>query len=135
MDNRHQYFVYILTNPSRTLYIGVTNDLERRMYEHKHKLVPGFTSRYNITQLAYFEDSSDVIAVIAREKQLKGWTREKKVTLIKSLNPTWEDPSERWFEESSQPAISQARVPERNLVPWSASKDSSRRSPKARCLE
>ena len=72
-----QYYVYIMTNKSRTLYTGVTNDLERRVYEHKKKLVPGFTTKYNITRLVYFEVSQDVGAAIAREKQIKGWLRTK----------------------------------------------------------
>ena len=83
----HQYYVYILTNRSGTLYVGVTNDLERRVYEHKNKLVPGFTSKYNVTQLAHFEQTSDVESAIAREKQIKGWRRAKKVALIESSNP------------------------------------------------
>ncbi|MCJ7511936.1 MAG: GIY-YIG nuclease family protein [Anaerolineales bacterium] len=85
------YFVYILSNRSRTLYVGATNDLERRIYEHKHNLVPGFTSRYRIDRLVYFEETGDVQAPIAREKQLKGWLRAKKVALIESVNSTWED--------------------------------------------
>jgi putative endonuclease len=85
------YFVYILANRSRILYIGVTNDLQRRLYEHKHNLVPGFTSRYRMDRLVYFEETGDVQAAIAREKQLKGWLRAKKVALIESVNPTWED--------------------------------------------
>ena len=83
----HQYYVYILTNRSGTLYVGVTNDLERRMYEHKNKLVPGFTSKYNVTRLAHFEQTSEVESAIAREKQIKGWRRNKKVALIESSNP------------------------------------------------
>lgn len=71
-ERDHQYYVYILTNRSGTLYVGVTNDLERRMYEHKNRLLPGFTSRYNVTRLAHFEETSDVEAAIAREKQIKG---------------------------------------------------------------
>jgi putative endonuclease len=85
------YYVYILANKSRTLYVGVTNNLERRVYEHKHNLVAGFTSRYRIDRLVYFEETGDVQAAIAREKQLKGWLRAKKVALIESVNPTWED--------------------------------------------
>ena len=87
----HQYYVYILTNRSGTLYVGVTNDLERRMYEHKNKLVPGFTSKYNVTRLAHFEQTSEVESAIAREKQIKGWRRNKKVALIESSNPQWKD--------------------------------------------
>ena len=86
-----QYYVYMMTNKSRTLYTGVTNDLERRVYEHKQKLVPGFTAKYNITRLVYFEVTQDVRAAIAREKQIKGWLRRKKITLIESVNPEWKD--------------------------------------------
>ena len=90
------YFVYILSNRSRTLYIGVTNDLERRVYEHKMKLVPGFTSHYNLTSLVYYESTSDVRAAIEREKEIKGWVRRKKTALIHSFNPEWKDLSEDW---------------------------------------
>ena len=69
----NQYFVYIMTNASGTLYTGVTNNLVRRIYEHKNKSVPGFTSKYNITKLVYFEECGDVLAAITREKQIKGW--------------------------------------------------------------
>ncbi len=92
-----QYYVYIMTNRSRTLYVGVTNDLGRRVYEHKHKLVPGFTSKYNMTQLIYYETTCDVKAALAREKQIKGWLRSKKIALIESANPSWSDLSERWY--------------------------------------
>jgi putative endonuclease len=91
-----QYYVYIMTNHSGTLYTGVTNDLQRRVYEHKHKLVPGFTQRYNITRLVYFEETSDVKSAIAREKQIKGWLRAKKTALINAANPNWRDLSEEW---------------------------------------
>lgn len=84
-------YVYIATNKSKTLYIGVTNNLERRMMEHKSKLVPGFTSRYNIDKLVYFEESSDAKSAIEREKQLKGWLRSKKIKMIESMNPSWRD--------------------------------------------
>ena len=90
------YYVYILTNATRTLYVGVTNNLERRMYEHKNKLVPGFTSKYNVTWLAYYEQTSDIESAIAREKQIKGWRRSKKVALIESSNPQWKDLSLEW---------------------------------------
>jgi putative endonuclease len=91
-----QYFVYIITNTSRTLYTGVTNNLERRVYEHRHMLIPGFTSKYNITQLVYFEETQDIHVALAREKQIKGWTRAKKVALIESVNPNWNDLSAEW---------------------------------------
>ena len=93
------YYVYIITNKSRTLYAGVTNDLVRRMYEHKNKLIPGFTSKYNITQLVYYEATDDIRAAIAREKQIKGWLRRKKIALIESANPTWKDLSSEWIED------------------------------------
>jgi putative endonuclease len=91
------YYVYIMTNKSRTLYTGVTNNLERRVYEHKNKLVPGFTSKYNITMLAYYEETNDVQVALAREKQIKGWLRSKKIVLIESLNPQWKDLSLEWY--------------------------------------
>lgn len=92
------YYVYIMTNYSKTLYTGVTNDLNRRIYEHKQKLIPGFTQKYNITKLVYFEETSNVNAAITREKQIKGWLRAKKITLIESLNPEWNDLSTGWYE-------------------------------------
>ena len=94
-----EYYVYIMTNKSRTLYTGVTNDLERRVYEHKHKLVPGFTSKYNITRLAWYESFANVEEAIESEKRIKGWRRSKKITLIESKNPDWEDLSRGWYAE------------------------------------
>lgn len=91
------YYVYIATNSlSTVLYVGVTNDLERRISEHKHKLVPGFTSRYNVNKLVYFEDANDVREAIAREKQLKGWRRSRKVELVETMNREWRDLSADW---------------------------------------
>lgn len=94
----NNYYVYIMTNYSKTLYTGVTNDLNRRIYEHKQKLIPGFTEKYNITKLVYFEETSNVNAAITREKQIKGWLRAKKITLIESINPEWNDLSAGWYE-------------------------------------
>jgi len=94
-----QYYVYIMTNNSRTLYTGVTNNLERRVYEHQHKLVPGFTCKYNLTCLIYFEETQDVHSALAREKQIKGWLRAKKIALIESVNPEWKDLSAEWYEK------------------------------------
>jgi putative endonuclease len=91
------YYVYIMTSYSGTLYTGMTNDLKRRVYEHKHKLIPGYTSKYNINKLVYFEETTDVQAAIAREKQIKGWLRTKKVALIDSVNPEWRDLSTGWY--------------------------------------
>lgn len=92
----HHYYVYIMASRSGTLYTGVTNDLERRVSEHKRHLVEGFTARYNVTRLVYYEMTSDVEAAIAREKQIKGWLRRKKVALIEEGNPDWHDLSEGW---------------------------------------
>ena len=93
-----QYYVYIMTNKHNTvIYTGVTNDLMRRVYEHKKKLVPGFTARYNIVKLVYFEETQDVNSAISREKQIKGWLRKKKVALIEKDNPDWLDLSEEWY--------------------------------------
>ena len=86
------YYVYIMTNCKNTvLYIGVTNNLERRVYEHKNKLIEGFSKRYNLNKLVYFECSQDIVIAIEREKQLKGWLRSKKISLIESVNPNWND--------------------------------------------
>ena len=90
------FYVYIMTNGSKTLYTGVTSDLEKRVFEHKNKLVPGFTSKYNITRLVYFEITEDAHSAISREKQIKGWTRSKKINLIGLKNPSWEDLSLKW---------------------------------------
>ena len=86
------YAVYIMTNPTRSvLYVGVTNDLARRVYEHQHKLVDGFTKKYNCLCLVYFEQTEDILAAIVREKEIKGWKREKKEALIDIINPGRED--------------------------------------------
>jgi putative endonuclease len=90
----NDYYVYIMTNNSGTLYTGMTNDLQRRVFEHKNKLGEGFSKRYNLNRLVYYEITSDVNAAIAREKQIKGWRRAKKLALIQSVNPTWKDLSE-----------------------------------------
>jgi len=93
-----QYYVYVMANRARTLYTGFTSDLKRRVFEHKQRLMPGFTERYNVTRLVYYEATSDVHSAIAREKQIKGWLRSKKVALIESVNPSWDDLSSGWFE-------------------------------------
>jgi putative endonuclease len=86
-----------------TLYTGVTNDLECRVYEHKYELADGFTRRYNVSSLLYYESTNDVKSAIAREKQIKGWLRAKKVALIESLNPQWKDLAECWNENPEAP--------------------------------
>jgi putative endonuclease len=89
----------MMTNVSGMLYAGVTNNLERRVYEHKNKMESGFTSHYNLTKLVYFESTNDVTTAIAREKQIKGWLRKKKVSLIETMNPKWNDLSKDWYNE------------------------------------
>ena len=92
-----QYFVYILTNKSnKVLYIGVTSNLIRRIFEHKNKLVKGFTKKYNVTKLVYFEETNDVRRALEREKQLKNWHRQWKINLINDFNPQWKDLSKDW---------------------------------------
>lgn len=92
MTSPRQFYLYILTNwNNRVMYVGVTNNLPRRVFEHKNKLVPGFTSRYNVTRLVYLEETTDVNAALAREKQIKTWRREKKDDLVRTLNPTFAD--------------------------------------------
>jgi putative endonuclease len=94
---RQTYWVSIMTNHSGTLYTGVSGNLPRRVYEHRHRLVPGFATRYKIDQLIYAESFSEVHDVIAREKQIKAWRRSHKVALIDSANPEWNDLGEAWF--------------------------------------
>jgi len=93
------YYVYILTNwNDRVTYVGITNDLERRIWEHQNGAVEGFTKKYKIKKLVYFEETSDVSAAIEREKEIKRWRREKKNGLVNSMNPGWKDLSEEWKE-------------------------------------
>ena len=87
-----QYYIYIITNHSNAvLYTGMTNNLSRRVHEHKNKMIEGFTKKYNLIKLVYFEDSIDAYSAIAREKQIKAGPRKKKIALINSLNPEWKD--------------------------------------------
>jgi putative endonuclease len=99
---RHSY-VYIMTGRSDTLYVGVTSGLEKRVLEHKDHVVDGFTKRYNLTSLVYYEVHEDITVAIAREKQIKGWTRAEKIALIESVNPEWRDLSEQWCAGSPRP--------------------------------
>jgi putative endonuclease len=95
--SRGPYFTYIVASKSRTLYIGFTGDLLNRIFQHKQKTYEGFSSIYNCNRLVWFERFGDVSSAIQREKQLKGWTRAKKIALIESNNPTWEDLSKEWY--------------------------------------
>lgn len=91
------YYVYLLTNwNNRVIYTGVTNDLERRFYEHKNKQVDGFTKKYNVNRLVYFEETSDIELAIMREKEIKSWRRDKKNRLVESMNSAWRDLSKDW---------------------------------------
>jgi len=95
----HQYYVYILASKKNgTLYIGITYDLERRIFEHKNKITKEFTSKYNVTNLVYFEVFSQVLDAIKREKQLKKWNRQWKINLIVEENPDWNDLAHDWYE-------------------------------------
>ena len=91
-----QFFIYILSSHLRVLYVGVTNNLERRMFEHRAGLNDGFTTRYRVDRLVYFESTENPLAAIAREKEIKGWRRSKKIRLIQQMNPNWADLSREW---------------------------------------
>jgi putative endonuclease len=99
--NERSFYVYVLASKSRRLYVGVTNNLERRLYEHKAKQLAGFTKQYNIDRLVYFELTTDILSAIAREKQIKSWNRSKKINLVEAVNPTWDDLSAEWYKADS----------------------------------
>ena len=91
------YYVYMMSNwNNKVLYTGVTNNLERRVYEHKNKLIKGFTAKYNINKLVYYDYTNDVTSAITMEKKIKGWDRQKKNELIESINPQWKDLSDEF---------------------------------------
>src|SRR5688572_10033729 len=94
---RRVFTVYIMVGASGTLYVGITSDLPMRVYQHKKKLLAGFTRRYNIDRLVYWESFGEVTMAIRREKEIKGWKRDKKIRLIESRNPHWNDLATRWF--------------------------------------
>ncbi len=98
----HRYYVYIVANASRLLYTGVTSPLEQRIWQHKNKSFKGFTSKWQVCRLVYFERFQTVQFAIAREKQIKGYRREKKIALIEKQNPDWKDLSDGWYEEKSK---------------------------------
>lgn len=91
------YYTYIMASAGGTLYTGVTNNIYNRVFTHKQRSTPGFTQRYNVTRLVYYEESRYVLNAIAREKEIKGWRRSKKIALIESLNPKWNDLAADWF--------------------------------------
>lgn len=88
---KKSYWLYILSSKSGTLYVGVTNNLAKRVFQHKHGLIKGFSKKYSCKDLVYFEEYQDVSLAIAREKQIKNWRREKKENIIRNLNPSWKD--------------------------------------------
>ena len=97
MSSTRIYYIYLIANwNNKVMYAGVTNNLERRIYEHKNKLVRGFTEKYNVNKLVYYEQAKDVVSAIAREKEIKKWRREKKNQLVNKTNPSWKDLSSEW---------------------------------------
>jgi putative endonuclease len=116
------YYIYILCSATGTLYTGVTNNLERRICEHKQKLMRGFTRKYDVTRLVHFEIWGTPITAIAREKQIKGWRRSKKLALISTMNPKWEDLSKAWFSKPvpvTQKVVV-ANAPKKAVIPSEA---------------
>ena len=98
MSGSKTYYVYIMTNKSGTLYTGMTNNIQRRVRQHKDRFVAGFARKYNVTKLIYYERFADVRVAIAREKEIKGWVRRKKLDLVASVNPQWDDLSDDWYD-------------------------------------
>lgn len=98
MNNNSKFYVYILANKNnRVLYVGVTNNLPRRLFEHKNKFIEGFTEKYNVNKLIYFEETENIKSAILREKEIKKWRREKKENLINTINSEWKDLSDEWM--------------------------------------
>src|SRR5208282_4074381 len=102
----YRFYAYILASISGTLYIGMTNNLAQRVWQHKQHEIEGFTAKYGVDRLLYFESFDDVRTAIHREKQLKGWTRQKKIALIEKLTPSWMDLSKEWYEGDRGPSTS-----------------------------
>jgi putative endonuclease len=125
MRKPKRFHVYIMTNRPRShvLYTGITGNLSLRVFQHKNKLVPGFTSRYNLTRLVYYEYFAYPGTAIAREKEIKGWRRSKKINLIESMNPRWHDLAESWTDvyKPAAPHSARARC-DRRKIPRSAGK-------------
>ncbi len=117
MRTERRYFVYILASRSLNLYTGITDNIFRRALEHKSGTIEGFTKRYNINRLVYFETFKYVNNAIAREKQVKAWTRSKRITLIKSVNPSWQDLAEGWGEKAELQIPRFARDDNKSIEP------------------
>ena len=109
------YYVYIMTNLPKTLYTGVTNDLIRRVFEHKQGVGSQFTRKYRMTHLIHFEETQDVQTALTREKQIKGWTRAKKLDLINVNNPAWKDLATDWDDSKWQPSTRTGRTADSSL--------------------
>lgn len=110
------YYVYILSSQRRVLYIGMTSNIEQRIFQHKTHAFGGFTTKYNVTSLVYFECHSSVMTAIRREKEMKAWRREEKIKLIESANPKWNDLSYGWYQRHRY-------QPEQRLASLKASND------------
>ena len=91
------YYIYIMSSPRGVLYTGVTNNIWNRVMSHKHSKQPGFTQKYNVTRLVYYEETKYIDIALAREKEIKGWRRSKKIKLVESINPRWKNLAEDWF--------------------------------------
>ena len=128
-----RYFVDLVTNPSGTLYTGVTNDLARRVYEHKQGFGSAFTSKYRIRYLIYYEECSDPRDAIAREKQIKGWRWSRKIALIEDVNPEWRDSSEDWYDTHSEQPGSRDQVEANGFVGLPSYPTASRLDGQAEC--
>ncbi len=92
------YYVYMMASNSKVIYTGMTNDLEKRVFQHKGKLIPGFSNKYNTYKLVWFDETDDVVTAIEYEKKIKGWLRNKKIALIEETNLNWNDISKDWFK-------------------------------------
>jgi putative endonuclease len=110
-QRERRYYVYILASHSGTLYIGVTGNLRRRIWQHKQHAIEGFTKTYDVTRLLYIETFHGVLQAIAREKQLKGWKRAKKIALIETRNPKWEDLGREWYSANEEELLAKFRQP------------------------
>ena len=113
------YFVYMMSSQRRVLYVGVTNNLPLRVWQHKIGAVEGFTSKYKVTQLVYYESFDDVHKSIHREKEIKGWVRQKKIELINSVNPKWRDLSAGWYKRQSDEKLRKLSIPRNDVGPTS----------------
>lgn len=118
-DNPRCFYMYIMASKNRALYIGMTNGLTKRVWQHKFEDINGFTKKYKVNRLVHWESFDDVRNAINREKELKGWTRAKKIALIEELNPKWKDLAENWFRKRSDEQIRREFAERNSIVPTS----------------